>query len=169
MTQCIGDTGDGCVMTSNETAAQDTVLLVDDEENILRSLARELMDMPYGLLTATSADQALDIMQSQRVAVIISDQRMTGTPGTELLAHVREKYPDAVRILLTAFSDMQDIIDAINKAGIYKFIQKPWKTPELKRIIADAVDYHHATREKNGRKQVVIQDGSARVPDPRDA
>jgi len=144
-------------MKDANESPQEVILLVDDEENILRSLTRELMDMPYGLLTATSADKALEVMGAQPVAVIISDQRMSGASGTELLASVREKYPDVVRILLTAFSDMQDVIDAINKAGIYKFIQKPWKTLELKRVIAEAVDYYHSMREKNIRKQVVVR------------
>lgn len=147
-------------MADMDEGHHDVVLLVDDEENILRSLARELMDMPYGLLTATSADSALDVMREHPVTVIISDQRMSGASGTELLALVWEKYPDVVRILLTAFSDMQDVIDAINKAGIYKFIQKPWKTPDLKRIIAEAVDHYHIMCEKNARKQVVVRNGA---------
>ncbi len=150
-------------MTDIDAQPREVVLLVDDEENILRSLGRELMDMPYSLLTATSADKALDIMRTTTVAVVISDQRMTGASGTELLATVRERYPDVVRILLTAFSDMQDVIDAINKAGIYKFIQKPWQTAEMKRIIAEAVDHYHVMREKNHRKQVVLRDGA--LPD----
>ncbi len=147
-------------MKDGNDKLHEVILLVDDEENILRSLTRELMDMPYGLLTATSADKALEVMGAQPVTVIISDQRMSGASGTELLASVREKYPDVVRILLTAFSDMQDVIDAINKAGIYKFIQKPWKTPELKRLIAEAVDHYHIMREKNVRKQVVVRNGA---------
>jgi len=154
-------------MADMDDAHHDVVLLVDDEENILRSLARELMDMPYGLLTATSADTALDVLRAHPVTVVISDQRMSGATGTELLAAVREKYPDVVRILLTAFSDMQDVIDAINKAGIYKFIQKPWKTAELKRIIAEAVDHYHIMREKNVRKQVVVRNGAVSGDDSK--
>jgi DNA-binding NtrC family response regulator len=144
-------------MKNSENVHKDFVLFVDDEENILRSLTREFIDMPYGLLTATSAEKALEIMCSNSVSVIISDQRMTGTSGTQLLSTVREQYPDVVRILLTAFSDMQDVVDAINMAGIYKFIQKPWITDELKKIIAEAVDQYHLMREKNNSRQVVIR------------
>lgn len=138
------------------------ILLVDDEENILRSLKRELLDIPYGLLTASSAAAALELMHTHTVSVIITDQRMPGASGTELLAIVREQYPDTVRILLTAFTDMQDIIDAINKSGIYKFIQKPWKCCELKNSIADAVDHYRLTRDKSRKKQIV-QEGSGQA------
>jgi response regulator RpfG family c-di-GMP phosphodiesterase len=142
-------------MTMNDGEHLDTVLLVDDEENILRSLRRELLDIPYSLLTASSAAEALTLMHAHAVSVIISDQRMPGISGTELLAIVREKYPDTVRILLTAYSDMQDILDAINRSNIYKFIQKPWKSDELKNIIAEAVDYYLLTRDKSRNKQFV--------------
>ena len=142
-------------MTMNDSEHLDTVLLVDDEENILRSLRRELLDIPYSLLTASSAAEALTLMHAHTVSVIISDQRMPGTSGTELLATVREKYPDTVRILLTAYSDMQDILDAINRSNIYKFIQKPWKSDELKNIIAEAVDYYLLSRDKSRNKQFV--------------
>jgi len=143
-------------MTMHDSDAQDIILLVDDEQNILRSLKRELLDMPYGLLTASSASMALELLLSHNIAVIISDQRMPKTCGTELLALVREKYPDTVRILLTAFSDMQDIIDAINKGGIYKFLLKPWNTNELKQIIAEAVDHYRLVRVKNRAKQSIL-------------
>lgn len=142
-------------MTTTATEKNVFILLVDDEENILRSLKRELLDIPYGLLTASSANAALELMHTHSVAVIITDQRMPGASGTELLAIVREKYPDTVRILLTAFTDMQDIIDAINKSGIYKFIQKPWESCALKNVIADAVDHYRLIRDKNRTKQVV--------------
>ena len=139
---------------------QETILVVDDEQNILKSLRRELLDMPYGLLTASSAAMALELMQTHPVSVIISDQRMPGTCGTELLAIVREKYPDTSRILLTAFSDIQDVIDAINKGGIYKFLHKPWNTHELKQVIADAVDHCRLARVQNGKKQSVVGPGN---------
>jgi response regulator RpfG family c-di-GMP phosphodiesterase len=142
-------------MKTNAREKDDFILFVDDEENILRSLKRELLDIPYGLLTASSATEALELMRTFPISVLISDQRMPGTSGTELLAIAREQYPDTVRNMLTAFSDMQDIIDVINKAGIHKFIQKPWKTEELKKMIAEAVDYYHVKREKNCKKQIV--------------
>jgi DNA-binding NtrC family response regulator len=124
-----------------------TILLVDDEENILRSLKRQLVDTQYRLLTAGSAAQGLEVLAAQDIAVVISDQRMPGMSGTEFLTTVREQYPDTIRILLTAYSDMQDTIDAINKGGIYKFIHKPWEEQELKQAISQAVEQYAAARE----------------------
>ena len=143
------------MMIPTECKKNEFILLVDDEENILRSLKRELLDIPYGLLTASSATEALELMHTFTVSVIISDQRMPGISGTELLSIVQEQYPDTVRILLTAFSGMQDIVDAINRSNIYKFIQKPWKSDELKNIIAEAVDYYLLNRNKSRNKQFV--------------
>lgn len=127
--------------------AEYTILLVDDEENILRSLKRQLVDMEYRLLTVSSAARGLEVLASQEVSVIISDQRMPGISGTDFLTIARERYPDTVRILLTAYSDMQDTIDAVNKGGIYKFIHKPWDDHELKQVILDAVRYYATQRE----------------------
>jgi response regulator RpfG family c-di-GMP phosphodiesterase len=143
------------MIAAEASEKQYCILLVDDEENILRSLKRELLDIPYSLLTASSASEALELLQSNIVSVVITDQRMPGASGTELLSIVREKYPDTVRILLTAFTDMQDIIEAINKSGIYKFIQKPWNSCELKKIISEAVDHYRLIKDKNLKKQIV--------------
>ncbi len=158
-------------MTALASEKNYCILVVDDEENILRSLKRELLDIPYDLLTATSSAEALEVMHANNVSVIISDQRMPGGSGTELLSIVREKYPDTVRMLLTAFTDMQDIIEAINKGGIYKFIQKPWKSCELKKIIAEAVDHYRLSKDKNHKRQIVqgpdVNDGSRVVSGSR--
>lgn len=92
------------------------VVLVDDEENILRSLQRLLRDEPFELHTAASGEQGLDLLgQIPEVAVIVSDQRMPGMNGAEFLSHSQEVAPHALRILLTGYSDINATIDAINK------------------------------------------------------
>ena len=133
-----------------------TILLVDDEENILRSLKRELVDGNYRLVTVNSAERGLEILASQEISVIISDQRMPGISGADFLTMAREKYPDTVRILLTAYSDMRDTIDAINKGGIYKFIHKPWEDNELKQAIREAVQQYDIARENKLLKNEVL-------------
>jgi response regulator RpfG family c-di-GMP phosphodiesterase len=143
------------MMTAQATEKQYCILLVDDEENILRSLKRELMDVPYTLLTASSSSEAIELLKSNIVSVVITDQRMPGGNGTELLSIVREKYPDTVRILLTAFTDMQDIIEAINESGIYKYIQKPWKSDDLKNIIGEATNQYCMNMDKKNKPEIL--------------
>ena len=124
-----------------------TILIVDDEENILRSLRRQLVDLEYTVLTVSSGYQALELLDSREIAVIISDQRMPEMTGTEFLSLAKEKKPDTVRILLTAFCDMKDTVDAINKGEIFRYINKPWEEDELKRTVCEAVDRYVHNRE----------------------
>jgi response regulator RpfG family c-di-GMP phosphodiesterase len=143
------------MIAAEASEKQYCILLVDDEENILRSLKRELMDVPYSLLTASSSSEAIELLKSNIVSVVITDQRMPGGNGTELLSIVREKYPDTVRILLTAFTDMQDIIEAINESGIYKYIQKPWKSDDLKNIIGEATNQYCMNMDKKNKPEIL--------------
>ena len=82
------------------------------------------------------------------VAVVLSDQRMPGTTGTELLARSREVAPDAVRILLTAFTDADALMDSINAAGVHRFLLKPWDPKELCHVVGGAVEQHRLARER---------------------
>lgn len=121
-----------------QPADQPTLLLVDDEENILSSLTRMLRRDGYRILTATSADGALDLLGRNDVQVVISDQRMPGTSGTELLSKVKEMYPDTVRMVLSGYTDLAAVTAAINEGAIYKFLTKPWSDGELRAQIRDA-------------------------------
>ena len=116
------------------------ILIVDDEENILRSLRRQLVDLDYTVLTVSSGSQALELLDSREIAVIISDQRMPEMTGTQFLSLAKEKNPDTVRILLTAFCDMKDTVEAINKGEIYRYLSKPWAEDELKLTVCEAVE-----------------------------
>jgi putative nucleotidyltransferase with HDIG domain len=116
------------------------VLLVDDEENILKSLKRLLMEEDMDIITATSGEAGLEILRNTPgVGLIVSDQRMPGMTGAEFLEKSRDIVPDAFRIMLTGYADINATIDAINKGGAYRYLSKPWDDGEMLRTIRDAV------------------------------
>jgi diguanylate cyclase (GGDEF)-like protein/PAS domain S-box-containing protein len=121
-----------------QTVAQPTLLLVDDEENILNALTRMLRRDGYRILTAKGAEEALDVLARNDVQVILSDQRMPGASGTEFLSKVKEMYPETVRMVLSGYTELAAVTAAINQGAIYKFITKPWNDEELRTQIRDA-------------------------------
>lgn len=102
------------------------VLFVDDEENILKSLKRALIDEKYNCFFATSASAGFEIMESNRIDVVISDMRMPEVDGLEFLKQVEEKYPDIVKVILSGQADMYQLIEIINTINVFNFIMKPW-------------------------------------------
>ncbi|WP_273428218.1 HD domain-containing phosphohydrolase [Marinobacter sp.] len=134
------------------------LLLVDDEDNILRSLQRVLRKEPYELTTATSGDQAIGLMEEQGFDLVISDARMPGMDGPTLLATIKKKDPSCIRILLTGYADIDSTVKAINDGQIYRYISKPWNDDELRLIIRQALAFKQSERrrlalEKLTRKQ----------------
>jgi class 3 adenylate cyclase len=127
--------------------AADTILLVDDETRVLDSL-EALLAMDYRVLRAERAPDALRLLAEEPVALVISDQRMPGMTGTELLARSREVAPDTVRILLTAFTDLDALMESINAASIYHFVLKPWDPKELAHTVHRGVERHRLARER---------------------
>ncbi len=121
-------------------ATERTLLLVDDEANILSTLQRFLRRENYRILTAHSGSEALDILASNAVQVIVSDHRMPGMSGVELLSRVRDLYPDTARIILSGYADITTLTDAINHGAIWKYISKPWQPEDLKMQIRRAFD-----------------------------
>ena len=115
-----------------------TLLLLDDEENILRALTRLLRRDGYKILTATNAREAFELLGRHEVHVVISDQRMPDISGTEFLSQVRALYPDTVRLVLSGYTDLRTVTEAINRGAIYKFLTKPWDDEELRREIREA-------------------------------
>lgn len=118
-----------------------TLLLVDDDANILASLKRVLCDEGYVILTANSAPQGFDLLALNRVGVIVSDLLMPEINGTEFLSKVRKLYPDAVRILLSGHADLDSLTDTINRGAIYKFLVKPWDEELIRKSIREAFRY----------------------------
>ncbi|MEW6739764.1 MAG: HD domain-containing phosphohydrolase [Nitrospirota bacterium] len=117
----------------------DSVLFVDDEANVLNSLKRLFMDSDIRIMTAMNAFEAMDILNNNSISVIVSDNRMPGMTGIELLQNAKDISPDSVRILITAYADMKSAIDAINKGEVYKFITKPWNDHDFKEIVFNAL------------------------------
>jgi DNA-binding NtrC family response regulator len=120
-----------------------TVLFVDDEERLLSSLKRGLIDESYKCLFANSGAQALELLSKNTVQVIVTDMRMPEMNGLELLCKVREKYPDIIRIVLSGYTQITTLLTAINEGHIYKYITKPWKLEEeFKPQIRAALEYY---------------------------
>ena len=120
---------------------QPTLLLVDDEPSILSSLKRLLRNEHYRILTANSGSEGLQVLAGEAVDVIVSDQRMPGMTGVEFLRSVRQLYPDTVRIVLSGFTELQTVTDAVNAGAIYKFLTKPWDDDQLRSHIQEAFLY----------------------------
>jgi len=120
---------------------QRTLLLVDDEPNIVSALKRLFRRDGYAMLTANSGAEGLDILARSKVDVIISDQRMPGMTGVEFLRAAKVKYPDTVRIVLSGFTELQSVTDAINEGAVYRFLTKPWEDEQLTEHVRKAFEY----------------------------
>jgi two-component system, probable response regulator PhcQ len=126
-----------------------TVLFVDDEDES-RECFRTAFEDDFEVLTAANAEEAWSIITSTpNIGVIISDQRMPGQQGTELLIRIRRHYPGVIRILTTAYADMGMLIDAINNAAIYRYVVKPWDLQELRVILTQALESVLVHRESD--------------------
>ena len=133
------------------------VLLVDDEDNVLKSLQRGLRKEPYALFVASSGPEALACMEENDIDLVISDARMPEMDGPTLLAIIKKRWPDCVRILLTGYTDMATTVKAINEGKIYRYISKPWDDDELKSIIKQGLGYQYAERERRRLQKLTEQ------------
>ncbi|MBY8948061.1 MULTISPECIES: HD domain-containing phosphohydrolase [unclassified Pseudomonas] len=127
-------------------ATKPTILLVDDEESILNSLRRLLRGQPFDIVLAGSGAEALEVMAAQPIDLVMSDARMPGMDGAQLLAEVHRLYPATSRILLTGYADLPTIIKAINEGAIHRYIGKPWNDDELKLILQQALELQRLER-----------------------
>jgi diguanylate cyclase (GGDEF)-like protein/PAS domain S-box-containing protein len=118
--------------------APPTLLLVDDEPNILNALKRLLRRDGYNILTATSPAAAFDLLAQNPVQVVVSDQRMPEMNGTEFLSRVKQLYPETIRIVLSGYTDLETVTEAINRGAIYRFLTKPWEDDALRSQIREA-------------------------------
>ncbi len=137
-----------------------SLLAVDDEAFILSALRRLLRRSRFELRTAGSADEAWAMMRERPADIVLSDQRMPGMTGVQLLAKVRDHAPDTVRIILSGYSDAQSITDAINEGAIYKFIAKPWDDAQLLLTLNEAADAHR-TRIQTRQLQLALASANA--------
>lgn len=125
-----------------------TILCVDDEPNILSSLKRALRNPHYRVLTVPGGAEALAIMEAEPADLVISDMRMPGMDGAQLLGQVRRRWPRTMRILLTGYADVTSTIAAINEGQIYRYVNKPWDDGELQVTVAQALERLALEREK---------------------
>ncbi|MEO5999618.1 MAG: response regulator [Chitinophagaceae bacterium] len=115
------------------------ILYVDDEENNLISF-KATFRMKYHVFLAHSGDEAIKILESKNIEIIITDQRMPNMTGIEFLEKILVKYPEPMRILLTGYSDLNAVIDAVNKGKIYYYLAKPWIEEEINMTIKRAYE-----------------------------
>src|SRR5215469_15546180 len=115
------------------------ILYLDDEINNLNTF-RASFRRNYEIYTALTVSEARNLLEEVPVEVIIADQRMPHTTGVEFFNGIKEKYPDPIRILLTGYTDIEYLIDSINKGQIYRFIRKPWEEFEIHNAITNAHD-----------------------------
>jgi signal transduction histidine kinase len=123
------------------------LLVVDDEPDLVQSV-KDLLRLDYRVLGATRAAEGLQIMGREKVHIVMTDQRMPEMTGTEFLRTLRDNYPDTVRLLFTAFADLDAVTDAINQGNVYRYISKPWEPPELQAVVKQAAEYYDLVAER---------------------
>lgn len=133
-----------------------TLLLVDDDENILSALKRVLRNEKCIILSANSGQAALELLSLYQIDVIISDQQMPEMTGVEFFNIVRQRYPETIRIVLSGYADIQSIIDGINEGSIYQFMMKPWNDTSLRCYIEDAFKQKELVDENKSLKCEIL-------------
>ena len=128
-------------------AAKPCLLVVDDEPDLIQSV-KDLLRKDFRVLGAIRASEGLQMMQHESVQIVMSDQRMPEMSGVELLRHIKESFPDTVRLLFTAYADLDAVIDAINQGSVFRYIAKPWNVEELRTVLNQAVEYYHLQEDK---------------------
>ncbi len=132
------------------------ILYIDDEEHNLNAFKASFRRM-YDIHTAISPDEGRRILQENEIEIIITDQRMPQMTGVEFLESIIEEYPDPMRILLTGYTDIQALIDAVNKGQIYRYMTKPWIEEELKMFVRQAYEVFSLRKENKVLTKSLIQ------------
>ncbi len=126
---------------------QRTLLLVDDEPNVVSSLKRLLRRDGHTILSASSGSEGLELLKANKVDVIISDQRMPGMTGVEFLREAKLRHPDTIRMVLSGYTELQSVTDAINEGAVYRFLTKPWDDTQLREQVETAFQYKELLEE----------------------
>lgn len=129
------------------------ILFVDDEENVLSAMRRIFLRENYGLYFAHSGEEALDLLEKTPVHLVISDHRMPGMTGAELLRKIKVKWPDTIRIMLTGHADVNAVMGAVNEGAVYKFITKPWNNDDLRLTVRHAIEQFQLLNENESLKK----------------
>ncbi len=150
--------------TDANMVEQRTLLLVDDEDNVLSALERLFVRSGYRVLVANSGPAGLVVLEQHDIGVIISDQRMPGMTGVEFLSQVKQQYPDIVRLMLSGFADLKAVTAAINEGAIYRFLTKPCDNELLCRNVEEAFRHFEMKRE-NQRLRRELQASNRELTD----
>ncbi len=135
-----------------------TLLIVDDESNVLKSLKRLLFETDYRVLTAESGKEGLKVFENESsIQLVISDYRMPEMNGVEFLKRVKEVYPNTIRIILSGYADVMAIVEAINDGEVYKFISKPWNDQDLLTTIMRAFEQYGLVQENRRLNEELLK------------
>lgn len=134
----------------------ESVLFVDDEQDILNAVMRAFADEGFRVLTATSADEAMQLITEEEIAVLVADNLMPGTRGIDLLAAAKRVSPDTVKIMMTGYADLPTAIEAINIGEVFRFVVKPWRNDELVRVVTAALTRYRVVRSLRRADDAVI-------------
>ncbi len=148
-----------------------TLLFVDDESAILRSLKRTFQDN-YEIFLAESGEEALKILERVHVHLVVSDYRMPGMDGLQLLKTIQEKWPETIRVMLTGVADVNSVTNDIDSGAIYRFISKPWEDEEIKQAVRLALQQYDLIQKIKKLKQdkgVQQQDVEVTIPEQKGA
>ena len=150
---------DAAVDPSDQSQRQEPFILlfVDDEEGVLNALRRIFVDENYTILTANSAEKALHLLEERQVHLVLTDHRMPGMTGAELLKVVRARWPETIRIMLTGYADVNSIMGAVKEGAVYKFITKPWNDEDLRLTVALALQQYLLMHENRHLKDLARQ------------
>lgn len=129
-------------MENEQVEKKGKIIVLDDEQNILNSLQRLLRREPYEVMVTSDYQEALKMIEQENVKLVLSDHKMPEISGTDFLKQVKEKNPQIVRILFTGYLDIGVAEEAINKSGVYRFINKPWNEDELKMALRQGINHY---------------------------
>jgi signal transduction histidine kinase len=124
-----------------------SLLVVDDEPDLVQSV-QDLLRREYRVLTATRAREGLQILEREKVHIVMTDQRMPEMTGVEFLRRLRDAYPDTVRLLFTAYSDLKTVTEAVNQGNVYRYLTKPWDAEDLRAVLRQAAEHYDLIAER---------------------
>lgn len=143
-------------MEGNRPSEKIKILYVDDEENNLHAF-KATFRRDYKIFLAIGAEEGRAILKEEKIDIIITDQRMPGETGVEFLASIIPLYPNPIRILLTGYTDIQAVIDAINKGQVYHYLTKPWEEDYMRTVIKNAFEIYMLRKENEQLTKVLIK------------
>lgn len=148
-------------MSDSSDIATDSLLIVDDEANILSALTRLFRRDGYQVFRAEGGSAALEILAEHEIGVIISDQRMPNMTGVQFLSKARENWPDTVRIMLSGYTELSSVTDSVNQGAIHKFLTKPWDDDAMRETVREAFQLYRVTRENTRLNAALLEANEA--------